>query len=70
MKLYQSEQTGSIYFMDAGQLCQSPMNSSDGLIDLDNGASVDWDMIQHEPSDIAGLSVLDYLRNIEKELTK
>lgn len=46
---------------------QAPMNSSDGLIDLENAAVVDLDFIALEPSDDPE-NMTEYLRKIEKEL--
>ncbi len=75
MKIYQSEKTGSLYFLanyastpgNGADLMQAPMNSSDGLIDLDKAAVVDWDFVATEPSDDPE-SLYNYLQNVVEQL--
>ena len=70
MKYYKSEETGSYYSIENGELIFYPMlkNGSRGK----EGGAVDWDFVTYEPTDIVlkgkTISLVEYLKYIEGKL--
>lgn len=66
MKLFISEKTGSIYWLDGDALMFCPLPARNGLIDLDNdGGAVEFDLFEGDTLD-DGTLLVDYLNNIKR----
>ena len=70
MKIYISQEMGSIYHLDGAELCFTPLSSKSGVHDLENdGGVVDWEVVAGEKT-ADGQDITDLLNVIIKKLEK
>lgn len=70
--MYVCEELGSYYWMEEGELCTTPMNANDGIVEFESGCMVEREHIDNDIITFQGekMPFLDVLDVIQKELTK